>query len=157
MNALFPGTFDPITLGHENLIARAMRLFDRVIIAVAQSDAKNPLFPFQQRLALLQAIYQECERITVVGFSGLLIETCQQYQAHTVIRGVRSASDFDYERQLAEMNHKLDTDFETVFLNAQPDLACISSSLVREIAKLGGDYRGLVSPIVADALHKKFS
>lgn len=145
--AIYPGTFDPITHGHTDLILRASRLFDRVIVAVAAKPGKTPLFSLDERLALANTVLSEHDNVEVCGFEGLLVEFARQKGAKAILRGLRAVSDFDYEFQLAGMNRKLAADIETLFLTPAEQYANISSSLVREIAALGGD----VSPFV----HKK--
>ena len=145
--AIYPGTFDPITHGHTDLIQRASRLFDRVIVAVAAKPGKSPLFNLDERLALAKTVLAGQDNVEVCGFEGLLVEFARQKGARAILRGLRAVSDFDYEFQLAGMNRKLASDIETLFLTPAEQYANISSSLVREIAALGGD----VSPFV----HKK--
>ena len=145
--AIYPGTFDPITHGHTDLIQRASRLFDRVIVAVAAKPGKSPLFNLDERLALAKTVLAGQDNVEVCGFEGLLVEFARQKGAKAILRGLRAVSDFDYEFQLAGMNRKLASDIETLFLTPAEQYANISSSLVREIAALGGD----VSPFV----HKK--
>jgi pantetheine-phosphate adenylyltransferase len=142
--AIYPGTFDPITHGHTDLIQRACRLFDRVIVAVAAKPGKSPLFSLDERLALANIVLAEQGNVEVCGFEGLLVEFARQKGAKAILRGLRAVSDFDYEFQLAGMNRKLAADIETLFLTPAEQYANISSSLVREIAALGGD----VSPFV---------
>lgn len=145
--AIYPGTFDPITHGHTDLIERASRLFDRVIVAVAAKPGKSPLFTLDERLALAHTALAGQERVEICGFDGLLVEFARKKEAKAILRGLRAVSDFDYEFQLAGMNRKLAPDIETLFLTPAEQYANISSSLVREIAALGGD----VSPFI----HKK--
>ncbi len=145
--AIYPGTFDPITHGHTDLIERASRLFDRVIVAVAAKPGKSPLFTLDERLALARTVLAGQDKVEICGFDGLLVEFARQKEAKAILRGLRAVSDFDYEFQLAGMNRKLAPDIETLFLTPAEQYANISSSLVREIASLGGD----VSPFV----HKK--
>ena len=145
--AIYPGTFDPITHGHTDLIHRASRLFDRVIVAVAAKPGKSPLFSLDERLALANTALAGQDNVEICGFEGLLVEFARQKSAKAILRGLRAVSDFDYEFQLAGMNRKLASDIETLFLTPAEQYANISSSLVREIAALGGD----VSPFV----HKK--
>lgn len=145
--AIYPGTFDPITHGHTDLIQRASRLFDRVIVAVAAKPGKSPLFSLDERLTLANTALAGQDNVEVCGFEGLLVEFARQKGAKAILRGLRAVSDFDYEFQLAGMNRKLASDIETLFLTPAEQYANISSSLVREIATLGGD----VSPFV----HKK--
>lgn len=150
--AVYSGTFDPLTLGHEDVARRAARMFDHVIVAVALAHHKVTLFDIAQRVALAQQSFADTPNISVKGFDGLLIDYCHEEDASVIVRGVRNISDFDYEEQLAGMNHRLCPEIDTVFLLPQADLQCISSTLVREISKLNGDIRSMVSSHVADAL-----
>ena len=154
---VYPGTFDPITFGHEDLVRRAASLFDEVIVAVAGSSNKNTLFGLDERVALAQSVLKDCPNVTVVGFSGLLMQFVQQQGAQMVIRGLRAASDFEYEFQLAGMNRKLYPKLETIFLTPAEQFMFISASLVREVAKLGGDVHQFVSPIVESAILRKLA
>ena len=153
--AVYPGTFDPITLGHEDIVRRAADLFDEVIVAVAGSTNKKTLFNLDERVALAKAIFQNADNIRVVGFSGLLMQFVQDQGAKMVIRGLRAASDFEYEFQLAGMNRKLYPQFETLFLTPSEQFMFISSSLVREVAVLGGNVHAFVSPLVEEAINEK--
>lgn len=153
--AVYPGTFDPITLGHEDIVRRAADLFDLVIVAVAGSTNKNTLFTLEERVALAQSVFGNASNIKVVGFSGLLMQFVQDQGAKMVIRGLRAASDFEYEFQLAGMNRKLYPQFETLFLTPSEQFMFISSSLVREVAVLGGDVQAFVSDAVKDAIKQK--
>jgi len=153
--AVYPGTFDPITLGHEDLVRRAAHLFDEVIVAVAGSTNKNTLFTLDERVQLARNVFAVYDNVKVVGFSGLLMQFVQEQQAQVVLRGLRAASDFEYEFQLAGMNRKLYPKLETLFLTPSEEYMFVSSSLVREVAKLGGDVNQFVSKTVEDAiLHK---
>lgn len=153
--AVYPGTFDPITLGHEDLVRRAAYLFDEVIVAVAGSTNKNTLFDLQERVALASNLFVSYSNVKVVGFSGLLMQFVQDQEAQVVIRGLRAASDFEYEFQLAGMNRKLYPKLETLFLTPSEQYMFVSSSLVREVAKLGGAVDQFVSKPVEDAIMKK--
>lgn len=153
--AVYPGTFDPITLGHEDIVRRAADLFDEVIVAVAGSTNKNTLFSLEERVALANSVFAHASNIRVVGFSGLLMQFVQDQGAKMVIRGLRATSDFEYEFQLAGMNRKLYPQFETLFLTPSEQFMFISSSLVREVATLGGDVHAFVSPLVEDAIKVK--
>lgn len=153
--AVYPGTFDPITLGHEDIVRRAADLFDEVIVAVAGSSNKNTLFSLDERVALANSVFGHTDNIRVVGFSGLLMQFVQDQGAKMVIRGLRAASDFEYEFQLAGMNRKLYPQFETLFLTPSEQFMFISSSLVREVATLGGDVQAFVSHSVNDAIRQK--
>ena len=154
--ALFPGTFDPLTLGHHDLVTRAARLFDEVVIAVALSPGKRPLFELDERIALAQEVCRELPNVRVEGFSGLLIDYARHCGASILVRGIRSMTDFDYESQLAAMYRRLMPELEIVFLPPAEQHAFISSTLVREIAALGGDITKFVHPAVADALNERF-
>src|SRR5690606_3459449 len=149
---VYPGTFDPITNGHKDLVERAAAMFDEVIVAVARSEKKGPLFDIDQRVALAEECLAHLPNVRVVGFSKLLAFFCQEQQANILLRGLRAVSDFEYEFQLANMNRKLAPDLETVFLTPAEHLSFISSSLVREIALLGGDVSQFVPPAVSRAL-----
>ncbi len=153
--AVYPGTFDPITLGHEDLVRRAAHLFDEVIVAVAGSTSKSTLFSLDERVQLAQEVFGSYDNVKVVGFGGLLMQFVQEQQAQIVIRGLRAASDFEYEFQLAGMNRKLYPKLETMFLTPSDEYMFVSSSLVREVAKLGGAVDQFVSKQVEKAIKKK--
>lgn len=153
--AVYPGTFDPITLGHEDLVRRAAHLFDEVIVAVAGSTNKSTLFNLDERVALAKSVFSAYSNVKVVGFSGLLMQFVQDQQAQVVVRGLRAASDFEYEFQLAGMNRKLYPKLETLFLTPSEQYMFVSSSLVREVAKLGGEVNQFVSSVVEAAIKKK--
>lgn len=150
--AVFPGTFDPITKGHIDLIARAASCFDKVIVAVAQSPQKKPTFDLRQRVDLTKQVLTELPQVEVHGFATLLVDFAQQNGATAIVRGLRAVSDFEYEFQLANMNRCLAPAIETLFLTPASQYSFISSSLVREIAKYGGDVSKFVPPIVEKAL-----
>jgi pantetheine-phosphate adenylyltransferase len=154
---VYPGTFDPITNGHIDLVERACRLFDRVVVAIAASNRKNPLFTMEERVALAQETLAHLPNVEVVGFDILLVEFVRQQQAQAVVRGLRAVSDFEYEFQLANMNRALAPTMESLFLTPAEHLSYISSSIVREIAFLGGDVSQFVAKPVEAALHKKFN
>lgn len=156
LTAVYPGTFDPITNGHTDLVARASRLFERVIVAVARDTAKATFCEIDQRVELARLVLAELPNVDVVSFGGLLVRFCQTHEAAVVIRGLRAVSDFEYEFQLAGMNRRLAPDIETLFLTPAEQYAFISSSLVREIARLGGDVAEFVHPTVQQALTEKF-
>jgi pantetheine-phosphate adenylyltransferase len=153
--AIYPGTFDPITRGHEDLVRRAARLFDHVVLAVADSRAKRPLFTLSERVDIARDALKDLKNVSVVGFSGLLMKFAQQQKAHIVVRGVRALSDFEYEFQLAGMNRGMYPQVETVFMTPGEQFMFISGTLVREISILGGDVRKFVSPYVARRLKAK--
>lgn len=151
--AVYSGTFDPPTLGHEDVMRRAAGLFDEVIVAVAIAHHKKTRFSLQERLDMVQAVAEGLPgRVRALPFDGLIMDFCRAHQACAVVRGIRNITDFDYEAQMAAMNRKLYPAVETVFLLPQADLQCISSTLVREIATLGGDVSQMVSPAVAAQL-----
>ncbi|MCP4995566.1 MAG: pantetheine-phosphate adenylyltransferase [Gammaproteobacteria bacterium] len=150
--AIYPGTFDPITNGHSDLIARACRIFDRVIVAIAASPGKGPKFDIERRVALATEVLGDCENIEIKQFNTLLVDFTQECGAEVILRGLRAVSDFEYEFQLAGMNRRLAPKVETMFLTPAEQFAYISSSLVREIAQLGGDVSEFVHPVVAEAL-----
>lgn len=150
--AVYSGTFDPITLGHEDVARRAAGLFDELIMAVAVAHHKKTRFSLSERMALVQAALADQPGVRVIPFDGLIMDVCREQGACAVVRGIRNLTDFDYESQMAAMNRKLNPAVDTVLLLPQPDLQCISSTLVREIAQLGGNVSAMVSPVVASAL-----
>jgi pantetheine-phosphate adenylyltransferase len=154
--ALYPGTFDPITNGHTDITQRAARLFDRVIVAVADSTSKKAVFSTEERVALAKKALQGIDNIEVCSFNKLVTDLARDEKANVIIRGLRAVSDFDYEFQMAGMNRQLFADAETVFLTPAEDLNFISSSLIREIASLGGDVSKFVHVEVLQALKDKF-
>lgn len=154
--AVYPGTFDPITLGHIDLLARASKIFTQVVVAVAANSAKKTLFNLEERVNLAKQCLANYPNVQVTGFNGLLIEFVQQQKSNVILRGLRTMTDFDYECQLASMNHILDAKVETIFLVPAENYRAISSSLVREIAMLGGNVAAFVPPPVAQALAEKY-
>ena len=152
--AVYPGTFDPITLGHEDIVRRAADLFDEVIVAVAGSTNKRTLFSLDERVALAKSVFKD-SNVRVLGFNSLLMQFVQEQGAQMVIRGLRAASDFEYEFQLAGMNRKLYPKLETIFLTPSEQTMFVSSTLVREVASLGGDVHQFVSPTVKAAILEK--
>jgi pantetheine-phosphate adenylyltransferase len=150
--AVYSGTFDPVTLGHEDVIRRAAGLFDEMLVAVAVAHHKKTQFTLDQRMAMVAESMKHLPQVRVLPFEGLIMDFCRQHGACAVVRGIRNVADFDYEAQMAAMNRKLLPSVETVFLLPQAQLQCISSTLVREIAKLGGDVSEMVSPGVAERL-----
>ena len=153
---IYPGTFDPITNGHVDLTERAAKLFDRVVVAIAHSEKKTPLFNLEQRVDLCQASLAHLDNVEVVGFSNLLTDFAKSQGARCVLRGLRAVADFEYEFQLANMNRAIYPEFESIFLTPSEHLSFISSSLVREIASLDGDITPFVPPQVAVALRERF-
>lgn len=154
---IFPGTFDPITNGHQNLIERTAKLHTKVIVAVAENKAKAPLFSLEERVNMAQEVLLPLKNVEVCGFSNLLIDFAKLKNARAVVRGLRIISDFEYEFQLANMNRKLDAKIETLFLIPTEQYAYVSSTLVREIAALGGDVSPFVPAAVEQRLKLKFS
>jgi len=154
--AIYPGTFDPITNGHTDLVTRAARVFEKVIIAIAESPHKVPLLPLQQRIELAQSCLRDVKNVEVVGFSILLMDFVQEVGAGVVVRGLRAVSDFEYEFQLASMNRHLAPEIETLFLTPDERYSFISSSLVKEVARLNGDVTEFVAPPVRIALQQRF-
>ena len=150
--ALYPGTFDPITNGHTDLVERATRMFDKVIIAIAENERKNPLFSLEQRIELAKSIFANNPQVEVIGFDILLVDFAHQQNATVLIRGLRAVSDFEFEFQLASMNRHLAPDIESAYLMPAEQYAFISSSLVKEVARLGGDVTKYVHPDVYRAL-----
>jgi pantetheine-phosphate adenylyltransferase len=153
--AVYPGTFDPITNGHVDLITRASRLFPSLIVAVAKNQSKNPLFSMERRIACVQQAVQHLSGVQVIGFDNLLVHLLQEQQALFIVRGLRAVSDFEYEFQLAGMNRQLSKDIETLFLTPSPECMFISSSLVREIVALGGDVSAFVPQSVVTVLSEQ--
>lgn len=154
--AIYPGTFDPVTNGHADLIDRAASLFPSLVIAVAANPSKQPRFSLQQRVAMLQTVTAHLANVEVMGFSGLLVDFAKQQQATVLVRGLRAVSDFEYEFQLASMNRRLFPGLESVFLTPAEENSFISSTLVKEVAIHGGDVSQFVHPEVATALQQLF-
>ena len=157
VSAMYPGTFDPITLGHEDLVRRAARLFDKVVVAIAANPAKAPMFSLEERVELAQAALSDVPNVEVSGYDGLTVDFAQDRGLRVILRGLRAVSDFEYEFQMVGMNQKLNDDIETVFLMADVRYQFIASRLVKEIARLGGAIDAFVPPAVASALRAKFA
>ena len=155
LKCVYPGTFDPFTRGHEDLVRRASRIFDRVIVAVAQSSGKGPFFTLEERIAMAREVLGDMKNVEIVGFASLLTEFVRKQGARVVLRGLRAVSDFEYEFQLAGMNRNLYPEMETIFLTPSEQHMFISATLVREIAILGGDVSQFVHPLVAKKLKGK--
>ena len=155
--AIYPGSFDPVTNGHLDVIERARKLFDEVVVAVAHNDEKQPLFSLKDRLDLLRETAGKIDNVRIAEFEGLLVEFARKEEAGAVIRGLRAVSDFEFEFQMALMNRKLDAEVETIFLMPKEEYTYLSSRIVKEIARLGGDVSGFVPACVAKALRRKFS
>ena len=154
---LYPGTFDPVTNGHVDVIRRAVRLFDRVIVAVGSNSSKVPMFSVAERVAHLQAVCGDIPKVDIASFSGLLTEAVHAFGAAAVIRGLRAVSDFEYEFQMALMNRELAPDCETLFLMPSPGYSFVSSTMIREIARLGGDVRAFVPPEICADVRERFA
>lgn len=155
MTALYPGTFDPITNGHADLVRRAGRIFEEVVVAVAANPKKEPLFPLAERVALARSVLEDVRGVRVVGFDSLLVDCVRAHNARVILRGLRAVSDFEFEFQMAGMNRRLAPEIETIFMTPSEQEMFISASLVKEIASLGGDISGFVDPRVAAALKSK--
>jgi len=156
VGALYPGTFDPITRGHEDLIRRCTRLFDRIVVAVAASPKKAPLLDLEERVELAREVLQGMSGVTVTGYDDLTVEFARQHDLGVIVRGLRSASDFEYEFQLAAMNSRLNQDVETVLLTPTAEFTFVSATLIREIAEHGGNIASFVHPVVAERLRERF-
>ena len=154
--AVYPGTFDPITNGHVDLVRRAARLFDKVIVGVAKNTGKSPAFDLEQRVALVETVLKEIPDVEIHAFDILLVEFVQQHNAEVILRGLRAVSDFEYEFQLAGMNRRLARQVETIFMTPAEQFAYISSGLVREISALGGSVSEFVPSVVQAALRERF-
>src|SRR5690606_8976817 len=152
VSAMYPGTFDPITLGHEDLVRRASRLFDKVVVAIAANPGKEPLFSLEVRVALAKSVLDDFDGVEVTGYAGLTVNFAKENGLRVIVRGLRAISDFEYEFQLANMNRHPTDEVETAFLTPTETYTYISSSLVREIAALGGDISEFVSPAIKKAL-----
>lgn len=155
--AIYPGTFDPVTLGHVDVVKRGLKLFDRVVIGVADNPAKGPLFDVDTRLLMVKETFASEPRVEAVRFSGLLVDLAHQQNASAILRGLRAASDFEYEFQMATMNRRLDERIETAFVMAREDYTFVSSRFIREISAMGGDVSELVPEVVLDYLCKQVS
>jgi pantetheine-phosphate adenylyltransferase len=154
--AIYPGSFDPLTNGHLSLIQRGLKVFDELIVAVANNPAKKPLFSVEERREMIREAVNGAGRVTIGSFDGLLVDYAKQQGVHTVLRGLRAVSDFEYEFQIANMNRNLDPEFESVFMMTGEDYFYVASSLVREVASFGGDVSRLVPPNVLRALRARF-
>lgn len=155
--AIYPGSFDPLTNGHLDVLERAARLFDRVIVAIARSESKNPLFTLDERLALMKPVIARIKNVKADVFDGLLVEYAAKQKAQAIVRGLRAVSDFEFEFQMALMNRKLAENIETIFMMPRETYTFLSSRIVKEIARLGGDVSPFVPPHVVVALQKKLA
>jgi pantetheine-phosphate adenylyltransferase len=155
--AVYPGSFDPVTNGHCDVVKRGLTLFDKIIVAVAENGIKNPLFTIGERLEMLKETFKEMPRVQVDSFDGLLVDYVEKCQADAILKGLRAVSDFEYEFQMALMNRKLNKNVQTVFLMTGLRWIFISSSIIKEAARFGGETRGMVPDFVAEKLRQKFS
>lgn len=153
--AVYPGTFDPFTRGHEDLVRRAARLFAHVVVGIAESHSKRPIFPLEERVEMARELVKDMPNVKIVGFDGLLMDFLRERNARVILRGLRAVSDFEYEFQMAGMNRSLHPDIETLFLTPGEQYMFISATMVREIASLGGDVSKFVHPLVAEKLIEK--
>jgi len=156
ITAIYPGTFDPVTNGHIDIIARAARLYHKVIVAVAVNSNKSPLFDVSQRVDLLETVTSDMDNVVIIGFDNLLVDCAKQQGANVILRGLRAISDFEYEFQLAGMNRRLSPELETMFLTPAEQYEFISSSMIKEISRLGGNVSDFVPDIVRKSLTNKF-
>jgi len=154
--ALYPGTFDPITLGHIDIIDRALHLFEEVTVAIATSETKTPLFSLEERINQIDSIFEGNKKVKAIGFTGLVVDLAKEEETNVLIRGLRAVSDFEYEFQLANMNRAMSPDLESVFLTPKAKFSFLSSTLVREIASMGGELSAFVDPVVEKALKNRF-
>jgi pantetheine-phosphate adenylyltransferase len=154
--AVYPGSFDPVHVGHVAIVERAARIFPRVVVAMLENTAKNALFSTEERVEMMREIWCDDPRVEVTSFTGLLVNYLRQLDAFVVVRGIRAVSDFEYEFMMAQMNRRLDPDVETVFLTPKEEYTYLSSRVVKEVAALGGDLTGLVPDPVRDRLHARF-
>ena len=155
--AVYPGSFDPITFGHLDIINRALKIFDEVIIAVARNERKSPMFSIEERVKLIQSVLKDNERVKVDTFDGLLVDYVRSRKAQAIVRGLRAISDFEYELQMAQINRGISRDVETVFLMTSVFYSFLSSSIVKEVHSLNGPIDGLVPPLVKKALDAKLN
>jgi len=153
---LYPGTFDPITLGHIDIVARASKIFEKVVVVISENPTKNCLFSPNERLEFARECLKNCQNVEVIKYKGLVIDAVKKTGASTIIRGLRALSDFDYEFQMAFTNRQLDKNVETIFFMPSAKYTYLSSSLVRQLSQFGGDIDNFVAPVVAEALREKF-
>ena len=154
--AMYPGTFDPLTSGHEDLVRRACRIFDRVVLAIAANPGKTPLFSLDERIGLARKVLGDLPNLEIMGYTGLTVAFAEEHGLNVILRGLRAVSDFEFEFQLATMNRHLSETVETLFLTPTEQFNFVSSTLIREIASLGGEIEEFVHPAVAEALRKRY-
>ena len=154
--AIYPGSFDPITLGHLDVIKRSAKIFDKVIIGVLNNSSKSPLFLVEERVKMIQETVKDMEKVTVESFSGLLVDFAKEKNADVIVRGLRAITDFEYELQMSQLNNKLNPDVDTMFLTTSVEYAYLSSSAIKEIAKFGGSIESLVPENVIKPVYEKF-
>src|ERR1700754_658228 len=152
--ALFPGTFDPITIGHQDIINRSLPLFDKLVIGIGRNVNKEPMFSVEQRIEWIREIYKDNPKVEAVVYEGLTVRCCQQVGARFILRGIRYVNDFEYEKAIADMNRSLDTNIETIFLTCLPQYTSVASTLVRDVLKNGGDVMQFLPDVVAKSLTK---
>jgi pantetheine-phosphate adenylyltransferase len=152
--ALFPGTFDPITIGHQDIINRSLPLFDKLVIGIGRNVNKEPMFSVEQRIEWIKEIYKDNPKVEAVVYEGLTVRCCQQVGARFILRGIRYVNDFEYEKAIADMNRSLDTNIETIFLTCLPQYTSVASTLVRDVLKNGGDVMQFLPDVVAKSLKK---
>ena len=157
LTAVYPGTFDPITNGHLDILSRGGKMFDRIVVAILRNPDKDPLFPLEERMEILKAVVSRWPNVSVESFEGLLVEFARARGAQVIVRGLRALSDFEYEFQMTLMNQRLGPGIQTVFMMPSEAYSYVSSRLVKEVARLGGDVTGLVPPDVASRLKKRFA
>lgn len=155
VTAIYPGSFDPVTNGHLDLIARGAKIFDKLIVAIARNLEKDPLFPVKERIEMLKAVTADCKNVEVDAFDGLLVDFARERGGRVILRGIRAVSDYEYELQMAMMNRKIEPQIETVFMLPGETYSYLSSRLVKELARLGGPVKGLVPPLVEELLRAK--
>ncbi len=155
--AMYPGTFDPFTNGHNDLVRRACRIFEHVVVSIASNPGKTPLFSLEQRVDLARRVLADVPNVEVTGYSGLTVDFAREHGLNVIVRGLRAVSDFEFEFQLATMSRHLNDNVETVFLTPTEQFNFISSTLIREIASLGGNVREFVHPLVAEALRERYA
>ncbi len=153
---IYPGSFDPVTYGHLDIIMRSSKMFDLLIIAVLQNSAKKPTFTVEERVQLLEKVTKDIDNVSIEAFDGLLVDYAKKRNATTIVRGLRAVSDFEYELQIAQLNHKMNGNIDTIFLTTSLDYSYLSSSVVREIASYHGDISHFVPAEIIDAVHAKF-